>query len=77
MKVIIVGAGAIGAHLADLFSKIKQDIVISGVTKQITSGDTVNYITFFISLTTICFAIYRGRLNEARKAYREGEADEE
>ena len=28
MKVIIVGAGAIGAHLADLFSKIKQDIVI-------------------------------------------------
>ena len=28
MKVIIIGAGAIGAHLADLFSKIKQDIVI-------------------------------------------------
>ena len=28
MRVIIVGAGAIGAHLADLFSKIKQDIVI-------------------------------------------------
>lgn len=28
MKVIIVGAGAIGTHLADLFSKIKQDIVI-------------------------------------------------
>lgn len=28
MKVIIVGAGAIGAHLANLFSKIRQDIVI-------------------------------------------------
>ena len=28
MRVIIVGAGTIGAHLADLFSKIKQDIVI-------------------------------------------------
>ncbi len=28
MKVIIVGADAIGAHLAELFSKIKQDIVI-------------------------------------------------
>lgn len=28
MKVVIVGAGAIGAHLADLFSKINQDIVI-------------------------------------------------
>jgi len=28
MRVVIVGAGALGAHLADLFSKIKQDIVI-------------------------------------------------
>ena len=28
MKVIIVGADAIGAHLAELFSKIKQDITI-------------------------------------------------
>ena len=28
MKVVIVGADAIGAHLAELFSKIKQDIVI-------------------------------------------------
>ena len=28
MRVIIIGAGAIGAHLADLFSKIHQDIVI-------------------------------------------------
>ena len=28
MRVVIVGAGAIGAHLADLFSKIRQDIVI-------------------------------------------------
>ena len=30
-------------------------------------GDKVNYITFAISLITICFAIYHGRLNEARK----------
>ena len=28
MRVVSVGAGALGAHLADLFSKIKQDIVI-------------------------------------------------
>ena len=28
MKVVIVGADSIGAHLAELFSKIKQDIVI-------------------------------------------------
>ena len=46
----------------------KQEIVISGVTRLITSGDTVNYITFFISLATICFAIYHGRLKEARKS---------
>ena len=45
-----------------------QDVVISGVTYSLTSGDTVNYITFFVSLTTICFAIYHGRLNEARKS---------
>ena len=29
---------------------------------KIISGDAVNYITFFISLATICFAIYHGRL---------------
>ena len=46
----------------------QQEIVISGVTRAITSGDTVNYITFFISLATICFAIYHGRLKEARKS---------
>lgn len=45
-----------------------QDVVISGVTQKIISGDSVNYITFFISLTTICFAIYHGRLNEAKKS---------
>ena len=45
-----------------------QEIVISGVARTITSGDTVNYITFFISLTTTCFAIYHGRLSEARKS---------
>ncbi|MER2151259.1 MAG: EAL domain-containing protein, partial [Candidatus Limivicinus sp.] len=45
-----------------------QDVVISGVTRKIISGDTVNYITFLISLTTICFAMYQGRLKEARKS---------
>ena len=44
-----------------------QEIVIRGVTEKIISGDSVNYITFFISLATICFAIYHGRLNEAKK----------
>ena len=43
------------------------ETVIRGVTRFITSGDTVNYITFFVSLTTIGFAIYHGRLSEARK----------
>lgn len=45
-----------------------QEVVISGVTQKIISGDSVNYVTFFISLTTICVAIYRGRLVEARKS---------
>lgn len=44
-----------------------QIITIHGADHNIISGDSVNYITFFISLTTICFAIYHGRLNEARK----------
>ena len=46
----------------------KQEVIISGIAQKIISGDTVNYVTFFISLTTICFAIYHGRLNEARKS---------
>lgn len=45
-----------------------QEIMINGVLRNIISGDSVNYVTFFISLTTICFAIYHGRLNEARKS---------
>ena len=45
-----------------------QNIMISGVMQKIISGDAVNYLTFFISLTTICFAIYHGRLSEAKKA---------
>ena len=46
----------------------QQEIVISGVAHKIISGDSVNYVTFFISLATICFAIYHGRLTEARKS---------
>ncbi|MBO4573185.1 MAG: EAL domain-containing protein [Clostridia bacterium] len=45
-----------------------QEIMISGVQQKIISGDAVNYLTFFISLTTICFAIYHGRMNEAKKS---------
>ena len=45
-----------------------QEVRISGVVHRIISGDAVNYVTFFISLTTICFAIYHGRLVEARKS---------
>ena len=45
-----------------------QEIMIRGVAEKIISGDAVNYVTFLISLTTICFAIYHGRLNEAKKS---------
>ena len=46
-----------------------KEIVISGVTHKMFSGDAINYIMFFISLATICTAIYHGRLKEARKTY--------
>ena len=45
-----------------------QEIVINGAPRHIISGDAVNYVTFLISLTTICFAIYHGRLSEATKS---------
>ena len=45
-----------------------QEVLVSGVVQKCISGDAVNYVTFFISLTTICFAIYHGRLNEAQKS---------
>ena len=73
LSALILGASFLGFYYILLtfqggLSFAKQDFLISGLTRQITSGDTVNYITFFISLTTICFAIYHGRLKEARKS---------
>jgi len=73
ISALILGASFLGFYYILLtfqggLTFAKQDFVISGVTQKITSGDTVNYITFFISLTTICFAIYHGRLKEARKS---------
>ena len=73
VTILILGASFISFHQVLLtfqegLSFATQPVVISGNTYMLMSGDTVNYITFFISLTTICFAIYHGRLNEARKS---------
>jgi len=73
ISILILGASFYLFHRVLLtfqsgLSFASQEVVISGVTYSMTSGDTVNYITFFVSLTTICFAIYHGRLNEARKS---------
>ena len=73
ISILILGASFYLFHRVLLtfqsgLSFAPQEVVISGVTYSMTSGDTVNYITFFVSLTTICFAIYHGRLNEARKS---------
>ncbi len=73
VTVLILGASFLGFyHILLTFEGgltfADQEIVISGVTRSIISGDSVNYLTFFISLTTICFAIYHGRLNEAKKS---------
>ena len=35
--------------------------------RQFPEGDEINYITFFISLTMICFSIYDQRVSEAKK----------
>ena len=73
VSVLILAACFLGFYFILLtyqggLSFAKQEIVISGVMQKIISGDSVNYVTFFISLTTICFAIYHGRLKEARKS---------
>ena len=73
VTILILGASFLGFYYILLtyqggLSFAKQEIIISGVAQKIISGDSVNYVTFFISLTTICFAIYHGRLNEARKS---------
>lgn len=73
ITVLILGASFLGFYRILLtfqngLSFADQEVVISGITQKYVSGDTVNYITFFISLTTICFAIYHGRLNEANKS---------
>ena len=73
ISVLILAASFLGFYNILLtyqggLSFAKQEILISGVTQKIISGDSVNYVTFFISLTTICFAIYHGRVNEARKS---------
>lgn len=73
VTILILGASFFGFYKVLLtfqngLSFQNQEIYISGVVHSIISGDAVNYVTFFISLTTICFAIYHGRLNEAQKA---------
>lgn len=44
------------------------EVVIGGVPQRVISGDSVNYVTFLISMITVCFAIYQGRLKEARES---------
>ena len=73
VTVLILGAGFLGFYNILLtfeggLSFKAQEVMISGEMHKIISGDAVNYVTFFISLTTICFAIYHGRLKEARKS---------
>ena len=72
ITILILGAAFLGFYRILLtfqggLTFAPQEIVISGVTQKIISGDSVNYLTYFISLATICFAIYHGRLNEANK----------
>ena len=73
ITLLILGVIFLGFHRILLtyqggLSFAQQQVVISGVPYMIISGDSVNYVTFLVSLTTICFTIYHGRLKEARKS---------
>ena len=73
MTLLILGAGFWAFHAVLMtyqggLSFAPNDVVVHGIARQVISGDSVNYWTFFISLSTICFAIYHGRLSEARKS---------
>lgn len=73
VTILILGASFLLFHRILLtyqggLSFQQQEVVISGVARKFISGDSVNYVTFFISLATICFAIYHGRLIEARNS---------
>ena len=43
-------------------------IMADEAAAKIIKSDIVNLITFYVSLTTVCFAIYHGRLSEAKKS---------
>ena len=71
MRVIILGAGAIGAHLADLFSKINQDIVVIDDDEQkleriqencdlmtVHSSGQITLMAFFIAYFALCFTAF-------------------
>ena len=73
VTVLLLGASFLGFYnilrtFEEGLSFKAQDIFINGAYHKIISGDAVNYVTFLISLTTICFAIYHGRLSEATKS---------
>ena len=40
---------------------------LPGIDREVQDGDTVNYITFFISLSMLCISIYSQRTTEAKK----------
>ena len=40
---------------------------LPGLDRSVQDGDTVNYITFFISLAMVCISIYSQRIKEAQK----------
>ncbi len=73
VTILILGVSFLAFHRILLtyqggLSFQQQEVIISGVARKFISGDSVNYVTYFISLTTICFAIYHGRLIEARNS---------
>ena len=59
ISVGILGSIFLGFHLILVH--------LPGINRPVQDGDTVNYITFFISLVMVCISIYSQRVAEARK----------
>ena len=61
----LISIGILGSLFLGFFLLLDHVADLGG--RKLPEGDTLNYITFFISLTMVCISIYNQRLSEAKK----------
>ena len=61
----LISIGVLGTLFLGFYLAISNVVNLGG--RRFPEGDTVNYITFFISLTMVCISIYNQRVSEAEK----------